>query len=139
MSEMAIPSALYKYLPPVRVPQVLHDLRIRFSQVSVLNDAEEFRPQYNAVGTRSEIETAVRNRLPVVHQKDFAALREALAPHDSKHLLDDIVPIMADRIEANFETSVRKLYERTRSQLRGLILVGNWGKPLGVVGLRRWW
>lgn len=51
MSNATIPSALYKYLAPNldRASQILGDLRIRFSQVSVLNDVDEFQPPYKGV------------------------------------------------------------------------------------------
>lgn len=39
-----IPTSLYKYVPPDRPAAVLRKLLIRFSQVSVLNDALEFKP-----------------------------------------------------------------------------------------------
>lgn len=37
------PKNLYKYLPPGRTSDVLGKLLIRFSQVSVMNDKEEFK------------------------------------------------------------------------------------------------
>jgi hypothetical protein len=63
MSTTTIPPALYKYLVFCRASEILRDLRIRFSQVSVLNDADEFQPPYKGVATRAQIETIVRGRL----------------------------------------------------------------------------
>jgi hypothetical protein len=39
-----VPAKLYKYIPPERAVNVLGELLIRFSQASVMNDIEEFKP-----------------------------------------------------------------------------------------------
>jgi len=53
---MTPPLELYKYLSLDRAQQVLGSLQIRFSQVSVLNDVDEFQPPYRGMGTREVIE-----------------------------------------------------------------------------------
>ncbi len=51
---------LYKYLPPERASSVLGKLLIRFSQVSVMNDIEEFKPPINGIATEAEFEQKFR-------------------------------------------------------------------------------
>lgn len=58
-----VPPVLYKYLAPDRALQVLKDLRIRFSQVSVLDDVDEFQPFYKDFATREETEEIAREFL----------------------------------------------------------------------------
>ena len=48
------PANLYKYLPPERAQSVLGKLLIRFSQVSVMNDIEEFKPPISGVAPREQ-------------------------------------------------------------------------------------
>ena len=51
------PANLYKYVPPERASSVLGKLLIRFSQVSVMNDIEEFKPPIDGISaTTSGIE-----------------------------------------------------------------------------------
>jgi hypothetical protein len=65
MANEATPPALYKYLAPdlKRAAQILRDLRIRFSQVSVLNDDDEFKPPYSGFATRETNEEISRDIL----------------------------------------------------------------------------
>lgn len=56
------PTNLYKYLPPERAASVLGRLLIRFSQVSVMNDIEEFKPPIDGIGTEAVFEKRFRER-----------------------------------------------------------------------------
>src|ERR1700737_2076475 len=61
------PQNLYKYLPASRTAEVLKSLRIRFSQVSVLNDALEFKPPVKGLAERSRLEGLLKERLRTTH------------------------------------------------------------------------
>jgi hypothetical protein len=112
MSNETIPSALYKYLAPCRASQILGDLRIRFSQVSVLNDADEFLPPYKGIAPRAEIEKTVRERFPIQYPQQYAEAYKKLPVEKANQLIDEMVPLWADTVEANYEKSVREVYAR---------------------------
>jgi hypothetical protein len=56
------PANLYKYLTPERASGVLGKLLIRLSQVSVMNDKEEFKPPINGIATDAEFQRKFRER-----------------------------------------------------------------------------
>jgi hypothetical protein len=114
VSTTTIPSALYKYLGPNldRASQILGDLRIRFSQVSVLNDVDEFRPPYKGVAPRAEIEKTVRERFPLQYPQQYAEAYAKLPKNKADELIDGMVPLWADAVEANYEKSVREVYAK---------------------------
>lgn len=112
MTTTAIPPVLYKYVSPVRASQLPNELRIRFSQVSVLNDADEFQPPYKGIAPRAEIEKAVRERFPLMHPKEYAQVYRTLPQDKADKFIDEMVPQWADTVEANYERSVKEVYER---------------------------
>src|SRR5271167_1319721 len=61
------PANLYKYLPPERASSVLGKLLIRFSQVSVMNDIEEFKPPVNGIATGAVFEQKFRERAEALY------------------------------------------------------------------------
>ena len=60
------PPNLYKYMPPERASSVLGKLLIRFSQVSVMNDIEEFKPPLNGIASEAGFEQKFRERANVL-------------------------------------------------------------------------
>lgn len=106
MTDSPVASSLYKYLVPQRLKQIIGAMRIRFSQASVLNDAEELRGNYSGVAPREVIEQAVRERFQRGYP-DQSALLDVLPPDEAKQLVSGA----ADAVEANFEGSVQKVYE----------------------------
>src|SRR6266404_1986229 len=63
----SVPAKLYKYMPPERASSVLGKLLIRFSQVSVMNDIEEFKPPISGVAAEAMFEEKFRERANVLN------------------------------------------------------------------------
>ena len=82
------------------------------SPVSVLNDADEFQPPFKGVATRPEIEKTVRERFRLNQSKGYAEVYKTLAPDQANKFIDEMVLRWADKVEANYENSVREVYER---------------------------
>jgi hypothetical protein len=61
------PPKLYKYMYPERASSVLGKLLIRFSQVSVMNDIEEFKPPINGIATEALFEQKFRERADALY------------------------------------------------------------------------
>jgi hypothetical protein len=61
------PPKLYKYMHPERASSVLGKLLIRFSQVSVMNDIEEFMPPINGIATEALFEQKFRERADALY------------------------------------------------------------------------
>jgi hypothetical protein len=112
MSITTIPSALYKYLVPCRAAQILRDLRIRFSQASVLNDVDEFQPPYKGIATRAEIEKIVCGRIKQKLPNEYAKVYQVLPKKNADSLIDEMESKWADTVEADYEKSVREVYAR---------------------------
>jgi hypothetical protein len=112
MSITTIPSTLYKYVESCRANQILRDLRIRFSQVSVLNDVDEFQLPYKGIATRAEIEKIVCGRIKLKLPNEYAKVYQMLPKKDADSLIDEMESKWADSAEANEESSVRKVYEK---------------------------
>src|SRR5271163_1696707 len=110
MSNATIPSALYIYLAPCRASQILGDLCIRFSQVSVLNDVDEFQPPYKGVAPHAEIERTVRERFPKQYPRKYEELLLDLGPVEAELWIEKQAPGWADNVEANREKSIREVY-----------------------------
>lgn len=113
MTTNAIPQALYKYLGPDldRASQILGNLRIRFSQVSVVNDVDELQPPYNGkVAPRAEIERSVRERFPRQYPEEYAERCAALGLPGAQRWMEQNASQWADVVEANYEKSVREAY-----------------------------
>ncbi len=62
----SVPARLYKYMPPERASSVLRKGLIRFSQASVMNDIEEFKPPINALATSAVFQERFRERADVL-------------------------------------------------------------------------
>ena len=112
-----VPPSLYKYLPPRRAFDVLKNLRIRFSQVSVLNDADEFRPPYKGVASREEIEKTVRERFPLKYPNEYAEAYRRLPVDEADALINRMVPEWANKVEADYEKSIKRIYEELNRNL----------------------
>jgi hypothetical protein len=117
MSTTTIPPALYKYLAPdrSRASQILGNLRIRFSQVSVLNDVDEFQPPYKGVAPRAETERTVRERFPKQYPTEHAAVYAKRGPVGAEQWIEQMEPIWADKVEQNYDITVREVYAKLDS------------------------
>jgi hypothetical protein len=112
MSITAIPSALYKYLDPCRAAQILRDLRIRFSPVSVLNDVDEFRPQYKGFSTRAETEKLAGKFLQRKYPKECADVCRELPIDQADQKIKEMASNGADNLERSLDKIVRDLYAK---------------------------
>ncbi|MDR3557944.1 MAG: DUF2971 domain-containing protein, partial [Candidatus Pacebacteria bacterium] len=95
--------ALYKYLAPCRAAQILRDLRIRFSQVSVLNDVDEFLPPYKGFATREKAEEVAREFLPFKYPEEYAEVYRNLPKDQADQLINEKVREGADNLEESFQ------------------------------------
>lgn len=127
---MTPPSELYKYLSLDRAQQVLASLRIRFSQVSVLNDVDEFQPPYSGMGTREVIEGKTKQRFEETHPADIKRLYSSLPKDKADKLFAELLAEWADKIEANFEKNVQALYARLDENFGLLSLSADPTNPL---------
>jgi hypothetical protein len=93
---------LYKYMPPERASSVLAKLLIRFSQVSVLNDIEEFKPPVSGVAPREQVEQAIKRRAEALYP-GLPALIEAQGPEYISKMVDDA--------ELNLPRAIKTIYE----------------------------
>jgi len=114
MSTTTIPPALYKYLTPCRAIRVLSDLRIRFSQVSVLNDVDEFQPQYNGFSTRAETERIAHEFLLRKYPTQCSNVYRGLPIDQAGQVINEMASNGADNLEKSFREGkiVRDLYAR---------------------------
>lgn len=84
------PKYLYKYLPPDRVADVLGKLLIRFSQVSVMNDKEEFKPPIKGLAARPRVEKAIREKFNVRFPGQIQGIEKSLAPQEAAQLIQGV-------------------------------------------------
>ena len=111
MSITTIPSALYKYVGYCRGAQILRDLSIRFSQASVLNDVDEFRPLYKGFASRAETEETVRDLLLRQHPTEFSNLYLEYPIDQADQLIDKMASMGAVHLEENaYEKIVNGMY-----------------------------
>ena len=80
-----VPASLYKYAPPERAASVLGDLLIRFSQVSVMNDKEEFKPPISEMADGQMLQQKVLERAAETHP-GFIDFMEKKGPEHSAAL-----------------------------------------------------
>jgi hypothetical protein len=106
------PSSLYKYLAPKRALSVLEGLMIRFSQVSVLNDASEFSPPMLGIGDRSSIVDALRERFEKKYPGRLASYRNLLPEPEVERIVRESMVDSASKVEAGFESTREKIYQR---------------------------
>jgi Protein of unknown function (DUF2971) len=97
-----VPASLYKYLPPERVSSVLGKLLIRCSQVSVMNDIEEFKPPISGVAPREQVEEAIKRRADALYP-GLRALIDAQGPEYISKMVDDA--------ERNLPRTIKTIYE----------------------------
>jgi hypothetical protein len=105
MANEATPPALYKYLAPdlKRAAQILRDLRIRFSQVSVLNDADEFKPPYSGFATRETNEEISRDILLRKCPTECANVYRNLPIDQADRVIRDVASSAADNFERRLQ------------------------------------
>jgi hypothetical protein len=117
MSE--VPAAVFKYLSFTRAQDVLSKLLIRFSQVSVLNDARELCPPVSGIAPRRRIERELSERLSrrVVQiienaKKQFPSIDLQTISGLVEGFQKELIPRGAEQIEQLFPTTVRTIYEK---------------------------
>jgi hypothetical protein len=96
------PASLYKYLPTERGSGVIGKLLIRFSQVSVMNDIEEFKPPISGVAARADVEQAIKRRADALYP-GLSALIEAQGP--------EYISKMVDAAERNLPRAIKTIYD----------------------------
>jgi hypothetical protein len=102
------PDGLYKYLPAARASSILKDLLIRFSQVSVLNDALEFRPPLKGLATRSHLEETLKARLKTRYPH-LVELAEKALPMQFQN---EVISGAADEATERCLQSMQTIYEK---------------------------
>ncbi|MGA8871040.1 MAG: DUF2971 domain-containing protein [Candidatus Acidiferrales bacterium] len=95
------PASLYKYMPPERASSVLGELLIRFSQVSVMNDIEEFKPPIEGLATKECFEEKFGERAEVL----YPGLMEQIAK-----LGPDYMAKLRNQGEASLPRTIEKIY-----------------------------
>jgi hypothetical protein len=128
MSTTTIPPALYKYLAlePDLTPaaQILRDLSIRFSQVSVLNDVDEFQPLYRGFAARERTEEASREFLLRKYPTECANVYRNLPISHADQVICKVANNGADNLERSFQEGKigRDLYAKLDSNFGMLSL-----------------
>ena len=89
-------------LPKFRLDDVIGKLLIRFSQVSVMNDIEEFKPPISGVASRAEAEEAIKRRADALYP-GLRPLIEAQGPEYISKMVDDV--------ERNLPNALKAIYE----------------------------
>ncbi|MGO9302424.1 MAG: DUF2971 domain-containing protein [Candidatus Korobacteraceae bacterium] len=105
------PKNLYKYLPPDRASDVLGKLLIRFSQVSVMNDKEEFKPPIKGLAARSRVEQVIRERYEVRFPGSIQRIEKSLPPQEAAQLIQESISKCADKAELNLVKSIETIYK----------------------------
>ncbi len=96
------PTNLYKYLPPERAASVLGKLLIRFSQVSVMNDIEEFKPPISGIATETVFEEKFRDRAEALYPGLWALIQRQGPEYMAK---------LRKQAEQNLPQTIRTVYE----------------------------
>jgi hypothetical protein len=97
-----VPPRLYKYMPPERASSVLGRLQIRFSQASVMNDIEEYKPPINALATSAVFREKFFERADVL----YPGLRDLIEKQGP-----DYMKKQHDQGEENLPLTIKKIYE----------------------------
>jgi hypothetical protein len=119
------PDKVYKYLNARRVQDVLTNLKIRFSQVSSLNDATEFTPPTLGVGEREAILKAIRGRLEQKFPGLIAIYRNLYPDHVVEEILQGLAEKGASEVEENFEKTRDRIYQQLDRNFGVLSLSGS--------------
>lgn len=106
------PAKVYKYLTAKRAEDVLTDLKIRFSQVSSLNDATEFSPPTLGVGDPKTILKAVRQRFEQRFSGVISTYRNLYPDVVVERMLQRLLEQGAAEVEKNFEKTKKQIYQK---------------------------
>lgn len=96
------PANLYKYLPPARASSVLGKLLMRFSQVSVMNDIEEFKPPIDGIATEAVFEKKFRERADAL----YPGLMDRVEKQGPEYMAK-----LRDQAEQNLPRAIKAIYE----------------------------
>jgi hypothetical protein len=105
------PPPLYKYLASSRASNVLAKLLIRFSQVSVMNDAMEFKPPIGGVADRPRLERVIEERFRALHPGQLEQIEQMLPREKAQRLIKESISKAADQAELNLQNSITTIYE----------------------------
>src|SRR6266404_7276227 len=100
----SVPAKLYKYMPPERASSVLGKLLIRFSQVSVMNDIEEFKPPISGVAAEAMFEEKFRERTNVLNP----GLMDRVEKEGPEYMTT-----VHNKAEGNLPQVIKRIYEVT--------------------------
>jgi Protein of unknown function (DUF2971) len=93
---------LYKYMPPERASSVLGMLLIRFSQVSVMNDIEEFKPPINGIAAEEVFEQRFRERADAL----YPGLMDLVKKQGPEYMAN-----LQNQAERNLPHTIKTIYE----------------------------
>jgi len=96
------PPKLYKYMPPERASSVLGKLLIRFSQVSVMNDIEEFKPPIDGIATQAVFDRKFRERAEAL----YPGLIDLVEKQGPEYLVK-----LRNQVERNLPHAIKAIYE----------------------------
>jgi hypothetical protein len=105
------PTSLYKYLPADRTSEVLGKLLIRFSQVSVLNDALEFKPPLIGLAPKQLVKELVIEKIQSKYPALLEQVRQKLPAQIAEKMIDDVISDGADDAEKNRDNYYKTLDE----------------------------
>jgi hypothetical protein len=119
------PDKVYKYLNAKRAQDILTNLKIRFSQVSSLNDATEFSPPMLGVGDQETIRKVLRQRLEQKFSSLIAIYRNLYPDELVEKILQDLMEKGAAEVEENFERNRDRIYQQLDRNFGVLSLSGS--------------
>jgi DUF2971 family protein len=129
------PAKVYKYAPQERARKVLEGLLIRFSQASVMNDIEEFRPPIKGLASDTTFKQKFRERanalfpglMKLVDQQGPAYM--AKQHNEGEQRLQQTVKTIYDTTNENFgilslseESTSAKMWDKYTDEGRGFLL-----------------
>jgi hypothetical protein len=105
------PTHLYKYLPSARASDVLTKLLIRFSQVSVMNDAMEFKPPIKGVADRQRLEQVIEERFRALYPGQLEQIEQMLPHSKAQQLIKESISKTAQLAEMNLQKTIATIYD----------------------------
>jgi hypothetical protein len=111
------PKSIYKYLSPTRTLDLLNSLLIRFSQVSVLNDATEFKPPTKGFASPTAAKELLRQKLIAegFPSKELSDALKGLPPEVGDRIKEQAIALMESHLvglmEMTFPLVEKKIYE----------------------------